>query len=182
MSFYDRFSDTELEVLQARAKRIAGATGDDQEVDSVTALIITAHGESYALPLETITAVYSDISSIPVPCVPRFVAGVANIRGHIVPVIDLAVLLGVPGETSETPLLVAAASDEMNIAFCVDTIGEVVLLLREKLSPVPETITGAQATYLQGALSDGTVLLDVETMLRDSALMVNETVLEGKHA
>ena len=177
MSIHSRFSDKELEILQARAQRIAGATQGDQEDDIVTALVVKARSETYALPLETITAVYDEIPVIPVPCVPPFVAGIANIRGHIIPVIDLAVLLDVPGEqTTDTTALVVTANDEMSIAFCVEAIGEVMPLLKESLSPLPETLAVTKTTYLQGTLADGTVLLDLDAILHDPALIVNESV------
>jgi purine-binding chemotaxis protein CheW len=176
MSIYDRFSEQELAVLQARAERVASA-GRGVVVDNVlSTLVVKIRDETYALPLKTINYILDgNTRVIPVPCVPPFVAGIANVRGHIVPVLDLATLLGVPGEAqSGDGALVVAANDEMTVAFRVEAIGDVLYLLTDKLTPLPPTLDIEKTAYLQGTLPDGTGLLDVDAILDDPGLVVAE--------
>src|SRR5215216_5720695 len=97
MSIHEHFTERELKILQARAERAASAAQrDDVEKTEIRALQCTLGSESYALPVEFVRAVYENVTVVPVPCTPRFVAGIANIRGRIMPVLDLATLLNVP--------------------------------------------------------------------------------------
>ena len=176
MSFYDLFGENEQKLLRARAER-AALTNDTSEVlSSIDTLVVTLGEERYGLPLRALTAVYQTTTPvIPVPCTPPFIAGIANIRGHVVPVIDLAVLLGVT-VTAASPLagIVVVANDEMTIAFRVSAIDDAILLRVGELVPVSELFDLAKKTYVQGALADGTILLNLDAILSDPALIVEE--------
>lgn len=177
MSIYERFSEQQLALLKARAERAASLLEDEETKAAMTALLITIHGELYALPIDSIMTVYNNMSVVAIPCVPEFVAGLANVRGHLVPVIDLGMLLGVPGGTmAEATSLIVAANDEMTVAFRVGSIGDVMPLPLDKLAAVPPTSTIQRTAYLQGMLPDGTVLLDVAAILKDPAIIVDEAV------
>lgn len=178
MSFYQQFSEDELEILRARAERVAHISQEDRGKTTLNALLVSIRQETYALPITAISNVYQGIPVIPVPCVPSHIAGVANVRGHILPVLDLAVLLGVPGEPAEEAAnLIVANKGQMQVAFAVERIGEVVALPMDKLNPVPATIGLERAAYLEGVFTDGVALLDVEAVLSDPALMVDEIVV-----
>jgi purine-binding chemotaxis protein CheW len=177
MSIYSQFSEQELAILRARAERLASTSGREAEGEMVTALAVQISGETYALNIEALTAVYDDVAIVPVPGVPSFVAGIANVRGHILPVLDLAVLLGIASESKDkSGNLVVASTSELTVAFQVETIGEVSSFLRGDISSLPPSFTAGQNVYLQGVLPNGTALLDMETILNDPALIVDEAV------
>jgi purine-binding chemotaxis protein CheW len=170
MSIYDRFSEKELEILRARANRIVTTSRDDQARDVITALVISAGRETYAMPIDQLTAVYENIAVAPVPCVPSFVAGIANIRGHILPVLDLAVLLNVPREDTERRALIVVSDSDSSVALAVEAVGEVTTFLKQDLTSIP-------GAYLQGVMQDGVAVLDVAAILGDPALVVDETAI-----
>jgi purine-binding chemotaxis protein CheW len=172
MSFYDHFSEAEIAVLQERAERIASTQQSVKEGDAFSALVITVGGESYALPMEALTAVYEGYTIVPLPCVPSFVAGIVNVRGQLVPVMDLAVLLGVPTETPKRSLLIVSNA-EFSLGLCADSVGEVMMVLISTLQPVPAALNHV---YLKGVLPDGTALLDLDAILNDPTLIVDEVV------
>lgn len=172
MSFYDHFSEAEITVLQARAERIASTQQQTKAGDIFSALVITAGGETYALPMEALTAVYEGYTIVPLPCVPPFVAGIVNVRGQILPVIDLAMLLGVPSETVRRSLLIVSNS-EFSLGLCVEAVGEVVTVLISTLQPVPAVLN---QVYLRNVLPNGIALLDLDAILNDPSLIVDEAV------
>jgi purine-binding chemotaxis protein CheW len=181
MSFYDHFDEYEREVLRQRAERAADKTSEAEETFAgIGVLTVTLGGETYGLPLRALTAAYQvnvnlNTPVVPVPCTPPYVAGVANIRGHVVPVIDLPVLLGLPSDT-ETTGIVVVADEQTTMAFRVDGIGDSVLVQLGELIPMSELFDLAKTDYLQGTLPDGTILLDIDAILTDSTLIVDETV------
>ncbi len=179
MHINDRFSEKDLEVLHARAERVAwpAEVGDQQQALKV--LVISLHGEKYALPIETIRAVYEHIQVAPIPCAPRMVAGVANIRGHIVLVLNLHALLG--GMLSNTPLedatLLMLAADDLNVAFHVEAINGMASLSEPDLAPLPTNVELARGSYLRGLLSDGTAVLDTDGLLSELSLSTTKSAI-----
>jgi purine-binding chemotaxis protein CheW len=169
------FTREEWEILQLRAERVAAPLQEDDRAGYLTALIAVLRQEKYALPLDTITAVYERVVIVPVPCVPNFVAGIANVRGHILTVLDLAALLGLESSnnSAESAMLVTEA-DDGSIGFRVEAIGEVVELPMSQVNPVPTNMNIAQAEYLQGIFPDGTALLNLKAILNDSRLIIDE--------
>jgi purine-binding chemotaxis protein CheW len=183
MSFYDHFDENEQAVLRKRAERAAEKDSEASEgLAGIDVLVVTLGGETYGLPLQALTAAYQvnvnlTTPIVPVPCTPPYVAGIANIRGHVVPVVDLAVLLGLPANTATgTTGIVVVAHEDVTMAFRVDRIGDAILARLGELIPVSGLFDLAKTAYLQGTLPDGTILLNIEAILTDSTLIVDETV------
>ena len=171
MHIYDHFSPQELEILRARAERVARAANEDQQERALTMLMVMAGTETYALPIESVSAVYESVRIVPVPCVPPSVAGIANIRGHIVLALDLVALLGLPAEApSETSALVTLADEELNAALRVSAIGSVEAVFASSIVPVPPNLALSQAAYIQGLLPSGISVLDLDAILHDPNL------------
>jgi purine-binding chemotaxis protein CheW len=179
MSFYDLFTEEEQALLRKRAERAALSSLDTPEaLASIDTLVVMLGNEPYGLPLRALTVAYqATMLVVPVPCTPPFIAGVANIRGRVVPVIDLAVLLGISGTSiSDLTAIVVAANDNMTVAFRVSAIGETILVGVGELVPVSGLFDLAKREYVQGALPDGTIVLNMDAILNDPALIVDETV------
>lgn len=62
----------------------------------VRALLVPVRDDWYAFPLERIGEVLDEAPVTRLPDAPRSVLGLVNVRGRVVPVLDLAVLLGLP--------------------------------------------------------------------------------------
>lgn len=175
MLLHELFSEEEFAILQQRAKRVAAPIQEERRSDSISALRVSICGEQYALPINSITLVYRDIAIVPVPCVPNFVAGIANVRGHLITVLDLASLLGLESDDAPVADLVMAKASDAVTGFRVETIGEVVELAADQINSVTTNMNLAHAAYLQGILPDGTALLNIEAILEDPRLIVDET-------
>jgi purine-binding chemotaxis protein CheW len=183
MSFYDHFSEHEQKELYLRAERAASSDRDTLDTVAVMdALGVRLGDETYALPLHSLTAAYQvDVNLttpiVAVPCTPPFVAGIVNIRGHVVPVFDLAVLLGMaPDTTAESEVFVMVTNEDLTVALRVTTISGTLAVRLDELTPLSGLFGLAEADYLQGTLPDGTILVDVDAILNDPALIVDEVV------
>ena len=174
MSIYERFSPAELAILRERANRAATLAEAVKAEVTLPILIVKLQTEAYALPVDLIESVYERVAVVLVPCVPAFVAGIANVRGQILPVINLAAVLSLP----ESPLpdrqtLVVAGNERMIVALTVDALGEAMTVRASELAPLPPNLAVAHAEYVQGLLPDGTALLDLQAILDDPALIVD---------
>jgi purine-binding chemotaxis protein CheW len=183
MSFYDHFNEDEQAVLRKRAERLAEKESEaPEDLARIEMMVIMLGNETYGLPLHALTAAYQanvnlTTPVVPVPCTPPHIAGIANIRGHVVPVIDLAVLLGLPANAAAGSTgIVVVANETTTMAFRVDRIGDATLARFGELIPVSGLFDLAKTDYLQGTLPDGTILLNIDAILTDSTLIVDEAV------
>lgn len=115
-----------LRELQTRlASRLQAARGEGVSVSSW--LAVEAAGQSYLLPLGQSGEIFSWVSVQPVPYTQSWFLGVANLRGSLIGVVDLAGLLGASSvrneqALSETSLLVFNPALEVNAALLVDRL------------------------------------------------------------
>ncbi len=176
MNIQDLFSGEELRLLQLRAERVATPIAEEDKAGSIAVLTTTIGKEHYALPIDTITAVYDDVLIIPVPGVPGFVAGIANVRGHIVSVLNLGSVLGLKSEGKATSAMFVSETEAGSIGLCVESIGEVVELPTSQMNATPTNMNLDHPEYFQGIFLDGTALLNVNAILADPRLMVDDSV------
>ncbi len=175
MGWYKQFTEDELAVLETRAKRVAEAT-HKADGDAQTALVVQVRSEFYALPIDLLTVVQEKIPVIPVPCVPPHVAGIANVRGHVIPVFDLGMLLDAPGTPGDSIQLVVVALNGITVALQIETVGEVLNYTLSSTSAIPANLDTRRAQYLECVLENGATLLNVAAILNDPELVVSDTI------
>jgi len=104
-----------------------------------------------------------------VPRTPHFVEGVINLRGKIIPVIDLCKRFNLPlaERTGASRIIVVDVSGN-TIGMIVDAVSEVLRLPLESIEPPPPMIHGIESAYLRGiAILDSrlVILLNLEKIL-----------------
>lgn len=94
--------------------------------------------EQYGVAIETVREINRVGEITPVPKTPDFVKGVMNLRGKIIPVVDLRVKFGMPsqGYTRDTCIIVID-SNIGQVGMIVDSVKEVVDLNNEQIEPPP---------------------------------------------
>jgi purine-binding chemotaxis protein CheW len=104
-----------------------------------------------------------------VPLAPAAVTGLLNLRGRIVPALDLRRRLGLrEREAGGRPVNVVVVSESGPVSLLVDEIGDVLALDLARFEEAPATVQGPVRELIRGAckLDDGLVLvLDVERSL-----------------
>ena len=125
-------------------------------------LTVCLDHESYALAVLKVREIIRMQKITPVPQMPEFVKGVINLRGRIIPVVDLRDRFGMPEtEPTKEPRIVVAERSSTRVGLIVDGVSEVLLLRTESVETTPEVAAGADAEYLRGIakLGDRLVLL-----------------------
>ncbi len=178
MSLYQDFSPQEIAVLQARAQRAAQQEQDPDQAQTHNALRLTLNGERYAVPIDALQSVYPRLNVTRVPGAPAYVSGIANVRGRILPVLDLGLLLSAgaaPADDSDG--IIVAGHADMTVAFRVQAIGDVLPYREAELEPLSSEADAPNGrAYLRALLPDGTALLDIAALLSDPAIEVNQDV------
>lgn len=101
----------------------------------------------------------------PVPLAPALVRGLMNLRGQIVPSLDLRKRLNLPLNTEATPMSVVLTTEDGPVSLMVDQIGDVVEIGEESFEPTPSTVQGETRDIVAGVykLKDKLLLvLDVD--------------------
>lgn len=104
-----------------------------------------------------------------VPKAPDFVEGVINLRGRIIPIVDLRKRFGMaPKEKDKETRIIVVDINGQTIGFIVDSVSEVIRLPQENVEDAPDLVTGIDAEYIKGVgkMQDRLlILLDLEKIL-----------------
>lgn len=118
--------------------------------------------EHYGLDIAKVFEIIRHQPITPVPRAPDFVKGVINLRGRIIPVVDLRGRFGMlEVEPTKETRIVVAESSSTRVGLIVDSVSEVLLLPADAVEATPGVAAGADAEYLKGIakLGDRLVLL-----------------------
>ncbi|HEY5163601.1 MAG TPA: chemotaxis protein CheW [Terriglobales bacterium] len=124
--------------------------------------------QSYALPISTVREIVRPPEITPVPQSPEHVAGVMNLRGRIVPVIDLRKRFRQAIENSPKTRVLVIALDGKLIGLLVDSASEVLKIVSEEIEPSPQLFGEDNERYVTGVakhLGRLVILLDVNKLL-----------------
>src|SRR5512140_498712 len=146
------------------------------EIQARQFLSFTIGGADYGVPILTVKEILQHEAPTPVPGAPPSIRGVINVRGSVVPVLDLAVKFG-RGETvatKRTCILVVEArvgGERLTLGVLADAVNEVLDLPADAVEPPPAFGTGIRLDYLTGMGKVGkgfVLLLDVDRVVSAS--------------
>ena len=139
-------------------------------------------GETFAFPVAAVQEILRVATITRVPDAPDPVRGIINVRGRVVPVVDLRVRLGLRAVpvTAQHRILIATPRERV-IGLLVDAVDAVERIDRTQVQPPPADVMTAQSAYLLGVLQRPAglfILLDTERVL----VMAGESVPAGAPA
>ncbi|EAH6179764.1 purine-binding chemotaxis protein CheW [Campylobacter coli] len=168
-------SNEKLEqILQKQQTQIAGPVGDQKEDDIIQLVGFVVGDEEYAIPILNIQEIIKPIEYTRVPSVPDYVLGVFNMRGNVMPLIDLAQRfnLGSSKMTPQTRYIVLGESNGSgvggNAGFVIDRLTEAIKIHRNRIDPPPETLVKDKGMIYGIGKRDENILtiLKVEALLK----------------
>jgi len=163
-------------MMDERARRLAQPPAHDRPRGE--ALELVAFGlanERYAVESRYVREVVRLTDLAPVPGAPEFLAGVANLRGEILAVVDLRRFFGVPARgITDMSRLVVLGGEEAEFGVLADAVSEVVSLRREDLLDPLAPATGIGGEFLRGVTRDGLIVLDGAALLESPRLVIEQ--------
>lgn len=107
--------------------------------------------EEYGIEVDKVQAIERMMPITRVPKTFSFVKGVINLRGVVIPVIDLRGRFGLPETeyTDQTRIVIVAAND-LEVGFIVDSANDVIDLDSDLIDSPPDVVGGVKAKYLDG--------------------------------
>lgn len=143
-------------------------------------LTFTLGDEVFAVDIRTVREIIQHASMTMVPLMPDFVRGVINLRGSVVPVIDLQSRFGRPQAQigKKTCIVIFDASREgerIELGLMVDSVSEVVDIAASDIEPPPQFGASIQRDFIKGmGKVDGEFIVILEP---DRALDIEEMAL-----
>jgi len=160
-----------------------------EAVDQKQYLTFFLSGEEYAIGILRVKEIIGYDIVTTVPKTPNWVRGVINLRGSVVPVVDLAVRFGL-GERQVTKtsciIIIEGQSENRNtmMGVMVDAVSQVMDIAAGDIQAVPAFGTRIRVDYLQGMAQQGkkfALLLDIDKVLSgDEAMGLQELALSSE--
>lgn len=124
-------------------------TGTTEEMEQM--ISFSVGGEEYGIDIRTVKEVIRVGSITALPKAPSFVKGVINLRGDVIPIIDLRDKLGFDDKLSgETARIIVVEVEEKSIGMIVDSVSHVFRLAPEQIEAAPDWLGGFTREYLKG--------------------------------
>ncbi len=149
---------------------------DTSEMKAPQYLSFMIAGTDYGLPILTVKEILQFEETTRVPGTPASIRGVINVRGQVVPIVDLAVKFG-RGETKvskRTCILVVEAAighERLVVGMLADAVNEVLDLPPSEIEPAPSFGANVRVDYITGMGKVGkafVLLLDADRVLSAS--------------
>ena len=165
-------------ILRARARNLARTPERSlAEEASLDLLEFRLAQERYALETRFVSEVYPLKTLTALPSSPAFVAGVVNVRGRILPVLDLKKFFGLPAEgLTDLHRVIVVSWNELEFGLLADVSVGVRTIPTRSLQPFLPTLTGIGADYVKGVTEERLIVLDIERIVTDPRIIVNEEV------
>lgn len=145
-------------------------TGQEVRNQELQLVAFRLGNETYAVDIQQVQEIIRMQQITRVPGAPFFVEGVINLRGRIIPVIDLRKRLGLPrGEETDEVRIVVVEVPPHKVGMIVDAVEEVLRLSEENIETPSSLVASVDEQYLKGVGKSEdrlVVLLDLEEILK----------------
>jgi len=152
---------------------------DDEEQQENKFLMFKLGSEEYGIDIKRITAIEELPQITTIPDMPIFVKGVINLRGKVIPAIDLRLRFGIEEkEYNDRTCIVIVSMNDSTIGLIVDIVSEVHEIKENDIGPPPSfNNASGNEQYIAGLAKKGEevkIILDVEKIISNEDKAVLE--------
>jgi purine-binding chemotaxis protein CheW len=148
---------------------------DDIREEEMRVCLFSMGDEVYAVPVELLTEIIISQRIFPVPTTPPHVLGVINLRGNIVPIVDIREALSLPRQSVPNQIAIVKQG-EVTLGIVVDNVSEVVAVPMSKVLAIPADAGNAgkkRGRFLKSLIQRGegmAALIDLEKIIDEIRL------------
>lgn len=147
-------------------------------------VIFNISNEEFAIDIKKVKEIIRVKKSTRIPQAPSFIQGVINLRGDVIPVVDLRKRFGLDATeiTNETRTVIVEIRDDL-LGLIVDAVTEVLRIDEEEIEPPPNNIAGLKAEYISGVGKVDErllIILNIEKLLTSEERLKLESKALGK--
>ena len=149
-------------------------TNNSQATDQLQLVSFTVGEELFAVDILSVQEINRMMSLTKVPQSIEGIEGVINLRGRIIPVLDLRVQFGlIPTDLDENSRIIVVEVQGNTIGFIVDSVQRVLLINQSIVESAPPMTTSIDASYVEGMAKlddDLLILLNLDNLLSQESL------------
>lgn len=126
--------------------------------------------EEYALDILKVQEINRMVEITSIPNAPPYVEGVINLRGKVIPVVNLRKKFGLDSKERDSQARIIVVDVGTTVGLIVDSVSEVLRISSDTVEPPPPMTATGSSEYIKGVgkLSDRLlILLDIEKLLRN---------------
>ena len=148
--------------------------GQEEDTQKGKFLTFALGKEVYGIEIRYVTEIIGIQPITEVPEVPDYVKGIINLRGKIIPVIDVRLKFRKKSlEYNDRTCIIVIDIKNISVGLIVDNVAEVLAIPEDGIVPPPDTKTGFHNRYIKGI---GKVGNDVKLLLECERLLTEEEV------
>ncbi|MCL4262358.1 MAG: chemotaxis protein CheW [Anaerolineae bacterium] len=162
-------------ILARRAQELAKPLEETTQGRLLHLLAFQLGRERYAIDVAHVLEIYAPQPITLVPRTPDFVVGIFNARGRFLSVIDLPVVLGLPGRSQPaTCQIVVVQVAGIEVGFLADVVEDVLMLFDVEIEPPLTAVSDDMAPFIRGVAPGLRAILDLNTLFHHKRLIVYE--------
>ena len=130
--------------------------------------------EAYGVEILKVQEIIGMLPVTRVPRTPHFVKGVINLRGKVIPIVDLRVKFGMEGVDGEESCMIVVQVQGVQLGVVVDRVSEVVAFAESEIAEPPSFGSEVDTDYLLGIAKGAgkvTLLLDIDRVLTSAEVL-----------
>lgn len=175
---------TDIEQILAERARVLAQPLHDQGTENVLHLVVITLGdECYGVDSRWVQEVVPATRVTRLPGAAAYWAGLVNLRGRLIPLLDLnrfLVTVGVHAAQPPVPLatnrIVLVSAAGLEVGLLADAVGEVRRVAASQIGPSLADGAGSNQPVIAGVTADLLSVLDLEALLRDPQLAIKDDV------
>ena len=137
-------------------------------------MVFQVASEKYGIESIFINKVFVLNDLTPLPGMSRYMIGIINIRGQIIPVINLKYIFEISEKERSVPKVIVLKVDDATFGICADNIYGLESIAQSDIQETLPTLSGIRKAYLQGISNSQITILDPNKIVADKKLFMND--------
>lgn len=146
---------------------------EEQEEDTMYGkyLVFLLNEQEFAISIRHVVDIINVQPITRVPNTPEYVRGITNLRGKVIPIVDVRLRFGKEQQVyNDRTCIIVVEDNEASVGMIIDSVSEVISLEDENVSPPPSFNAAAESKFIQGvgrAENGIKLILDFKAVLND---------------
>lgn len=122
--------------------------------DAVEMVVFRIGDQEYCMDIMKVREIRGWSPATRIPHAPSYVSGIMNLRGAVIPIVDLAVRLGL-GETKpdDRNVIIVGQVGSQLVGFLVDAVSDILTIVSEKVQPTPDVASDTAKQFVSGVIA-----------------------------
>lgn len=131
--------------------------------DQVEMISFRIGEQEFCVDIMSVREIRGWAPATPLPQTPPYMRGVINLRGAVLPILDLAVRLELPGtEPSARSVIIVINADGRLVGLLVDAVSDILTVSRAAIQPTPDVACDRVRSFVRGLMSiDGRMISQI---------------------